>query len=448
MDTRNNMNLIKMERNEEFDGYRHQLPPPMYIHQQQHQQHLHHSHQQPMMMQNQQHMHQQQHQQQQPIHHQQQQFLTFQVQEPQHIQNQELHPQMQQQLQQQQTQQQLQQPELTQQHSRIRSKPEDFNDTEDMAPEVLNMPHLEILTTMSCDREPTSNQQRSNPRKRKQSAKKNNNNNKTLNNNNNNTHTVPTTPPSDEVIYLPPIPYPPPTPESYQHPKKMRYEDICAQIKYDDTVHIDQHSPVPGDPHYYPGDHYASTADDIKFVSASANGETIMVSPTTTAATTIPPYYNQNSALDSPPYGSATSSEFYAVNQGSRLTPFCVSEGDENEYPDGSEGSDSVQTVIKKRNGKAKTSAQGGPTKRTKKPRKKADKGLIEGADLSSEHNETDGTGAQSYEDMQSQRVMANVRERQRTQSLNEAFASLRKIIPTLPSDKLSKIQTLKLASR
>nr|CAG4643913.1 EOG090X0511 [Lepidurus arcticus] len=50
--------------------------------------------------------------------------------------------------------------------------------------------------------------------------------------------------------------------------------------------------------------------------------------------------------------------------------------------------------------------------------------------------------------DLHSQRVLANVRERQRTQSLNEAFASLRKIIPTLPSDKLSKIQTLKLASR
>ncbi|KAG7475289.1 twist-related protein 2-like [Solea senegalensis] len=44
----------------------------------------------------------------------------------------------------------------------------------------------------------------------------------------------------------------------------------------------------------------------------------------------------------------------------------------------------------------------------------------------------------QSFEELQSQRVMANVRERQRTQSLNEAFASLRKIIPTLPSDKLS----------
>ncbi|KAF4088260.1 hypothetical protein AMELA_G00081000 [Ameiurus melas] len=53
-----------------------------------------------------------------------------------------------------------------------------------------------------------------------------------------------------------------------------------------------------------------------------------------------------------------------------------------------------------------------------------------------------------SLEELHSQRVMANVRERQRTQSLNEAFAALRKIIPTLPSDKLSKIQTLKLAAR
>lgn len=58
------------------------------------------------------------------------------------------------------------------------------------------------------------------------------------------------------------------------------------------------------------------------------------------------------------------------------------------------------------------------------------------------------GGSPQSFEELQSQRVMANVRERQRTQSLNEAFAALRKIIPTLPSDKLSKIQTLKLAAR
>ena len=54
----------------------------------------------------------------------------------------------------------------------------------------------------------------------------------------------------------------------------------------------------------------------------------------------------------------------------------------------------------------------------------------------------------QSPEEPHTQRVMANGRERQRTQSLNQAFASLRKIIPTLPSDKLSKIQTLKLAAR
>lgn len=44
-------------------------------------------------------------------------------------------------------------------------------------------------------------------------------------------------------------------------------------------------------------------------------------------------------------------------------------------------------------------------------------------------------------------RQAANVRERQRTESLNEAFEKLRKIVPTLPSDKLSKIQTLKLAA-
>jgi len=58
------------------------------------------------------------------------------------------------------------------------------------------------------------------------------------------------------------------------------------------------------------------------------------------------------------------------------------------------------------------------------------------------------GGGYETYEDLQTQRVMANVRERQRTQSLNDAFCQLRKIIPTLPSDKLSKIQTLKLATR
>lgn len=53
-----------------------------------------------------------------------------------------------------------------------------------------------------------------------------------------------------------------------------------------------------------------------------------------------------------------------------------------------------------------------------------------------------------SHDEMQNQRAIANVRERQRTQSLNDAFTHLRHIIPTLPSDKLSKIQTLKLATR
>lgn len=52
------------------------------------------------------------------------------------------------------------------------------------------------------------------------------------------------------------------------------------------------------------------------------------------------------------------------------------------------------------------------------------------------------------YEMVNQQRVIANVRERKRTQSLNSAFTTLRQLIPSLPSDKLSKIQTLKLASR
>ncbi|OTF70925.1 hypothetical protein BLA29_006638, partial [Euroglyphus maynei] len=53
-----------------------------------------------------------------------------------------------------------------------------------------------------------------------------------------------------------------------------------------------------------------------------------------------------------------------------------------------------------------------------------------------------------SEKSMKEQRVNANVRERLRTKSLNEAFGMLRQMIPTLPSDKLSKFQTLKLASR
>lgn len=56
--------------------------------------------------------------------------------------------------------------------------------------------------------------------------------------------------------------------------------------------------------------------------------------------------------------------------------------------------------------------------------------------------------GTEKVEDMKVMRSLANNRERQRTQNLNDAFCSLRKIIPTMPSDKLSKIQTLKLATR
>ena len=44
-------------------------------------------------------------------------------------------------------------------------------------------------------------------------------------------------------------------------------------------------------------------------------------------------------------------------------------------------------------------------------------------------------------------RRVANVRERQRTENVNEAFEKLRQIVPTLPSDKLSKIQTIRLAT-
>jgi hypothetical protein len=44
------------------------------------------------------------------------------------------------------------------------------------------------------------------------------------------------------------------------------------------------------------------------------------------------------------------------------------------------------------------------------------------------------------------QRVVANVRERKRTQSLNQAYKLLQSKIPKEPSDKMSKIHTLKLA--
>ena len=41
--------------------------------------------------------------------------------------------------------------------------------------------------------------------------------------------------------------------------------------------------------------------------------------------------------------------------------------------------------------------------------------------------------------------MIANMRERDRTQSVNSAFSSLRELIPTEPLDrKLSKIETLR----
>lgn len=80
-----------------------------------------------------------------------------------------------------------------------------------------------------------------------------------------------------------------------------------------------------------------------------------------------------------------------------------------------------------------------------KKCRKSCDRG---GDSTGSGVSEGSSSPELSFEDLHTQRVLANIRERQRTQSLNEAFTSLRKIIPTLPSDKLSKIQTLKLAAR
>lgn len=89
--------------------------------------------------------------------------------------------------------------------------------------------------------------------------------------------------------------------------------------------------------------------------------------------------------------------------------------------------------------------AQSSPSLGKKKNRKSGDGG---GGSAGSSGSEAGSSPARSFDDLQTQRVMANIRERQRTQSLNEAFTSLRKIIPTLPSDKLSKIQTLKLAAR
>ncbi|MFH4984706.1 hypothetical protein AB6A40_011415 [Gnathostoma spinigerum] len=50
-------------------------------------------------------------------------------------------------------------------------------------------------------------------------------------------------------------------------------------------------------------------------------------------------------------------------------------------------------------------------------------------------------------EESQQQRISANQRERRRTKELNDAFAVLRRIVPSLPSDKMSKIHTLRIAA-
>ncbi|NWX92000.1 TWST2 protein, partial [Nothoprocta ornata] len=96
--------------------------------------------------------------------------------------------------------------------------------------------------------------------------------------------------------------------------------------------------------------------------------------------------------------------------------------------------------------GSAASSEEEGERGHKKCPRKRGQAGA--GAPSPQGKRSKRSPAPQSFEDAHTQRVIANVRERQRTQSLNDAFAELRKIIPTLPSDKLSKIQTLKLAAR
>ncbi|XP_014747962.1 PREDICTED: twist-related protein 2-like [Sturnus vulgaris] len=103
---------------------------------------------------------------------------------------------------------------------------------------------------------------------------------------------------------------------------------------------------------------------------------------------------------------------------------------EENQNPDSPGGSDDEsERALKKTTRKRSGQTLGG----SRSPQGKRSRGCAT---------------TQEGDDAHAQRVIANVRERQRTQSLNDAFAELRKIIPTLPSDKLSKIQTLKLAAR
>uniref|UniRef100_A0A7E4VZ09 BHLH domain-containing protein n=1 Tax=Panagrellus redivivus TaxID=6233 RepID=A0A7E4VZ09_PANRE len=53
----------------------------------------------------------------------------------------------------------------------------------------------------------------------------------------------------------------------------------------------------------------------------------------------------------------------------------------------------------------------------------------------------------QNTDELHQKRYSANSRERQRTQELNMAFNMLRRLIPSMPSDKMSKIHTLRIAT-
>ncbi|XP_044729312.1 twist-related protein-like [Chrysoperla carnea] len=69
-----------------------------------------------------------------------------------------------------------------------------------------------------------------------------------------------------------------------------------------------------------------------------------------------------------------------------------------------------------------------------------------------SNNNSSDSSSDVEFDDhshgSKKQRTVANDRERKRTQQLNEALSSLRRIVPSLPADKLSKYQTIKLATQ
>ncbi|KAH0627516.1 hypothetical protein JD844_003305 [Phrynosoma platyrhinos] len=73
--------------------------------------------------------------------------------------------------------------------------------------------------------------------------------------------------------------------------------------------------------------------------------------------------------------------------------------------------------------------------------------GSPSGASLKEQHRRRRRRRVRSETELQHLRQAANVRERRRMQSINEAFEGLRSHIPTLPYEKrLSKVDTLRLA--